>query len=142
MKSEWWRTWWGLCWRRVSVGQGETWRRWRGRQGSSRDRVLFYQYLRWIRTELVWCRESNSYFEDNFPIFSLSRNSNFLRCVMFSIECIFHVAPSIGFRQVMFEYKLYPVFFYYYWQTFIWETYIDIADDKGCFKVPLKAEFT
>ena len=61
---------------------------------------------------------------------------------MFSIECIFHVAPSIGFRQVMFEYKLYPVFFYYYWQTFIWETYIDIADDKGCFKVPLKAEFT
>ena len=111
MKNEWWRTWWGLCWRGVSVGQGETWRRWRGRQGSSRDRVLFYQYLRWIRTELAWCRESNSYFEDKFPIFSLSGNSNFLRCVMFSIECIFHVASSIGFGQVMFEYNLYLVFF-------------------------------
>ena len=34
-----WRTW-GLRWRGVSVGQGEIWQAWQGKQGNVRDGVL------------------------------------------------------------------------------------------------------
>ena len=65
------------CLRGFSVFKGKISRRWWGRQGGRRDRVLQYQYLRWIRTETSLIRERQfENFENNFPTFLLSGNSN------------------------------------------------------------------
>ena len=78
-----------------------------------------------LELKLDWSRKNSSYFENNFPKFLLSGNSNTSHFKHFKVCDVLHwvhfsimknfptlsVTRSVGFRQVIFEYNFYSIYF-------------------------------